>query len=118
MNLSRAFLNRAVSSFTIARGLIAFVVCISTVFAWMFFSSFSDSQHQLNQFELSNSSSRAALYAERVNALIYAVVMESRGIYMSTEPEAIRNYGENLLKLNDKLATTVSDWQQTVGSDD
>jgi PAS domain-containing protein len=118
MNLSRAFLNRAVSSFTIARGLIAFVVCISTVFAWMFFSSFSDSQHQLNQFELSNSSSRAALYAERVNALIYAVVMESRGIYMSTEPEAIRNYGENLLKLNDKLATTVSDWEQTVGSDD
>ena len=30
--------------------------------------------------------SQAALNVERVNSLVYAVVMESRGIYMSTEP--------------------------------
>ena len=29
--------------------------------------------------------SRAALNVERVNSLVYAVVMESRGVYMSTE---------------------------------
>jgi methyl-accepting chemotaxis protein len=29
---------------------------------------------------------RAALNVQRVNSLVYAVVMESRGVYMSTEP--------------------------------
>src|ERR1700736_1135229 len=38
--------------------------------------------------------SRAALNVERVNSLVYAVVMESRGIYMSTEPAAVKAYGD------------------------
>ena len=32
--------------------------------------------------------SRAALNVERVNSLVYAVVMESRGVYMSTDVAA------------------------------
>ena len=35
--------------------------------------------------------SRAALNVERVNSLVYAVVMESRGVYMSTEPAVVFN---------------------------
>jgi methyl-accepting chemotaxis protein len=31
----------------------------------------------------------AALNVERVNSLIYAVVMESRGVYMSTDPAVV-----------------------------
>jgi hypothetical protein len=31
----------------------------------------------------------AALNVERVNSLVYAVVMESRGVYMSTEPAVV-----------------------------
>src|SRR6201984_3923324 len=40
--------------------------------------------------------SRAALNVERVNSLVYAVVMESRGVYMSTEPALIKKYGGGL----------------------
>src|ERR1700739_1603810 len=40
--------------------------------------------------------SRAALNVERVNSLVYAVVMESRGIYMSTEAAAVKTYGDGL----------------------
>src|SRR6266446_3458574 len=38
--------------------------------------------------------SRSALNVERVNSLVYAVVMESRGIYMSTEPAVVKKYGD------------------------
>ena len=46
---------------------------------------------------------QAALNVERVNSLVYAMVMESRGIYMSTEPGVVKKYGENLLKFKDQL---------------
>ena len=35
--------------------------------------------------ETIETASRAALNVERVNSLVYAVVMESRGVYMSTD---------------------------------
>ncbi len=34
--------------------------------------------------------SRAALNVQRVNSLVYAVVMESRGVYMSTDVEGVK----------------------------
>ena len=46
--------------------------------------------------------SRAALNVERVNSLVYAVVMESRGVYMSTDPAVVKKYGEGLLKFNEQ----------------
>jgi methyl-accepting chemotaxis protein len=62
--------------------------------------------------------SAAAFNVERVNGLIYAVVMESRGIYMSVKPEAVKKYGEGLLKFNDDILRVVGRWQGIVGTDD
>src|SRR3974390_3016379 len=45
----------------------------------------------------------AALNVERVNSLVYAVVMESRGVYMSTEPAVVKKFGEGLLNFNDRI---------------
>jgi PAS domain S-box-containing protein len=114
----RALLALVIGAFTIGRALLIFVVCISAVFAWIIYSSLRDSQRQLDQFALSNSSARAALYASRVNMLIYATVMESRGIYMSTDPGAVRIFGNNLLKLTDEILTVVKNWEQVVDTDD
>jgi len=44
--------------------------------------------------EAVETASRAALNVERVNSLVYAVVMESRGVYMSTDVETVKKYGE------------------------
>jgi methyl-accepting chemotaxis protein len=44
--------------------------------------------------EAIETASRSALNVERVNSLVYAVVMESRGIYMSTEPAVVKKYGD------------------------
>src|SRR6478609_5314041 len=60
----------------------------------------------------------AALNVERVNSLVYAVVMESRGVYMSTEPAVVKKYGDGLLKFNDRILEVVKNWQTLVQADD
>ena len=62
--------------------------------------------------------SLAALNVERVNSLVYAVVMESRGIYMSTDAAAVKKYGDGLLKFNDRLLGVVKNWESIVQADD
>jgi methyl-accepting chemotaxis protein len=51
---------------------------------------------------------------ERINGLIYAVVMESRGIYMSEDAAARKKYAEGLLKFNDHIRHTVDTWERSV----
>ena len=60
----------------------------------------------------------AALNVERVNSLVYAVVMESRGVYMSTEKDVVKKYGEGLLKFNDNILNVVKRWEAIVEADD
>jgi methyl-accepting chemotaxis protein len=60
----------------------------------------------------------AALNVERVNSLVYAVVMESRGVYMSTDPAVVRKYGEGLLNFNDHILDVVRKWEGIVQADD
>ncbi len=62
--------------------------------------------------------SQAALNVERVNSLVYAVVMESRGIYMSTELPVVKKYGDGLHKFSDGLLDVVKKWESIVQADD
>src|SRR3977135_2575939 len=62
--------------------------------------------------------SHAALNVERVNSLVYAVVMESRGVYMSTEAAVAKKYGDGLLKFNDEILAVVKHWESIVQADD
>ncbi len=62
--------------------------------------------------------SRAAVNVERVNSLVYAVVMESRGVYMSTDVAVVKKYGEGLLKFNEQILGVVKNWQALVQADD
>ena len=60
----------------------------------------------------------AALNVERANGLVYAVVMESRGVYMSDKPETVKKFGDGLLKFNEQILGVVRKWQEIVRSDD
>jgi methyl-accepting chemotaxis protein len=62
--------------------------------------------------------SRAALNVQRIDTLVYAVVMESRGIYMSTEAAVVKKYGDGLLTFNAKILAVVKDWESIVQADD
>src|ERR1051326_5603728 len=74
-----------------------------------------------NNTTLSQEFERAFIGAqnvERVNGLIYAVVMESRGIYMSPDIPSAKRYGTLLLGFNERIANVVSDWRKHVGTAD
>jgi methyl-accepting chemotaxis protein len=60
----------------------------------------------------------AALNVERVNSLVYAVVMESRGVYMSTEANVAKKYADGLLKFNEQMLGVVNKWKSIVQADD
>jgi methyl-accepting chemotaxis protein len=60
----------------------------------------------------------AALNVERVNSLVYAVVMESRGIYMSTDPEMVRKFGDGLINYNAHILNVVKRWEAIIQADD
>jgi len=68
--------------------------------------------------EAIETASRAALNVERVNSLVYAVVMESRGVYMSTQPADVKKFGDGLLKFNNDILAVVKDWESIVQADD
>src|SRR5262249_5642598 len=55
-----------------------------------------NSRHSAELTESIERANMAALNVERVNSLVYAVVMESRGVYMSTEPEVVKKFGDGL----------------------
>ena len=61
---------------------------------------------------------QGTVYVERVNGLVYAVVMESRGIYMSPDIPSAKRFGDLLLKLNRRIAQEVENWRKVVRADD
>jgi len=68
--------------------------------------------------EAVSTASRAALNVERVNSLVYAVVMESRGVYLSSDAATVKKYGDGLLKFNDSILGVVKNWETLVQADD
>jgi methyl-accepting chemotaxis protein len=77
-----------------------------------------NTRHSAELTESIETASSAALNVERVNSLVYAVVMESRGVYMSTDPAPVKKYGDGLLKFNDQLLAVVKSWESIVQADD
>ena len=59
-----------------------------------------------------------AFFAEHANSLIYAVVMDSRGIYMSADTADRATYGAGVMKFLAELDANMTAWQQYVAPDD
>jgi methyl-accepting chemotaxis protein len=74
-------------------------------------------QHAVSadQFESANVGS---LNAARVNALIYAVVAESRGIYMTADNAGRRQFIDGIGEFNAQIEKVVDIWRKSVRADD
>jgi len=59
-----------------------------------------------------------AFFAEHANSLIYAVVMDSRGIYMSADAADRASYGAGVMKFLAELDANMTAWKQYVAPDD
>jgi methyl-accepting chemotaxis protein len=68
-----------------------------------------------DEFESANAST---WNVAKVDGLIYAVVMESRGVYMSSDIKTSKVYADGILKFNDQIAKVVEDWKKLVRDDD
>jgi methyl-accepting chemotaxis protein len=55
---------------------------------------------------------------ERINGLIYAVVMESRGVYMSEDLVTSKVYADGILKFNKQIAKVVEELKRSVQGED
>ena len=58
--------------------------------------------------------SQGAKHVERLNGLVYAVAMESRGIYMSADAKAASPFIYGLRSLNERIGDMVAAWQRIV----
>ena len=59
-----------------------------------------------------------AIFAERANSLVYAVVMDSRGIYMSSKATDRADYGAGVMKFLAELDANMAAWKEHVASED
>jgi methyl-accepting chemotaxis protein len=67
---------------------------------------------------LSEATFRKQAIVEKVNGLVYAVVMESRGLYMAADPQAIERFGKGLETHLKSLQATVDEWKPLVDESD
>jgi methyl-accepting chemotaxis protein len=106
------------SRFSLAAKLYSILALFALLTAAITALSDHNTRRNADLTEAIETASRAALNVERVNSLVYAVVMESRGIYMSTDAAVVKKYGEGLLKFNDQILAVVKNWESLVRADD
>jgi len=104
--------------FTLAAKLYAIFALFALLTAAIAMLSDYNSRRSADLTSAIETANAAALNVERVNSLVYAVVMESRGVYMSTEPAVVKKYGDGLLKFNAQILDVVRRWETIVRDDD
>ena len=110
--------NGIASRFSLAAKLYSIFALIAVLTAATAILSHYNTQRSAELTEAIETANRAALNVEHVNALVYAVVMESRGVYMSTQSADVKKFGDGLLKFNDNILAVVKDWESIVQADD
>jgi len=111
-------MRRGLPKLTIAAKLYSIFALFAVVSALLAVISNFNTRQQAQLGDEVGVTSLAAQHIDRVDGLIYAVVMESRGIYMSSDLPTVKKYGDGLLKFNDQIAKVVAEWQKIVRDDD
>jgi methyl-accepting chemotaxis protein len=104
--------------FSIATKLYGLFAAITAIIAVLAFVSVFNNRSFMEREREIESAAIGARNVERVNSLIYAVVMDSRGIYMSPNTETAKRFGTGLLRFNEEIGAIVKEWQELVGADD
>jgi methyl-accepting chemotaxis protein len=85
-------------------GVIGVVCLVMGVSIW------SSEQEEQRLDGISENLMRKTAILEKVNGLVYAVVMESRGLYMSENPAQIDRFGKGMETHLKSLQTTINEW--------
>src|SRR5882724_9982185 len=109
---SSSSLSRAIGKLRVSEKISAIVGLLVLVMALLVVMSMQTVRLQSEYRRALATSTTTAINIGRVNALIYAIVMESRGIYMSTEPGKVKRYADELLRRNRELAGIIAEWEK------
>src|SRR5215470_9947639 len=88
-----------------------FALLAAATFALAAVAVFNSLRHATLTAEIEGAS-QGALNVERVDAMIYAIVMESRGVYMSSEPATVKVYADGIRQFNKRLAGIMAEWSR------
>ncbi|PWE81761.1 diguanylate cyclase [Bradyrhizobium sp. SUTN9-2] len=109
---------RGAHTLTVAEKVYSIAAFLAIVTTFLLVMSVQSVRLQTTYRHLHATSADAAVGVGRINALIYAVVMESRGIYMSADRAAMKQFADGLVRRNRELAEAVKSMERTVGDDD
>ncbi len=105
-------------TFSISAKLYAIFALLATVTSALAAVAVVNSRHHAaltNDFE---TAFIGAQNVQRVNALMYAVMMESRGIFMTSDIASAKKYADSLLEFNDQIGAVLTTWQVSIRNDD
>jgi PAS domain S-box-containing protein len=109
---------RGTDTLSVAEKVYSIAGCLAIVTIFLLVMSVQTVRLQTTYRHMHATSAEAAINVGRINALIYAIVMESRGIYMSSDRGAVKQFADGLVRRNRELAGAVKSMERTVGDDD
>lgn len=109
---------RGADTLTVAEKVYSIAAFLAIVTVFLLVMSVQSVRLQTTYRHMHASSAAAAINVGRINALIYAIVMESRGIYMTADRDRMKLFADGLLRRNRELAEAVKSMEKDVGEDD
>jgi methyl-accepting chemotaxis protein len=106
------------SKLSIAAKLYAIFALMATTTLALSVVAVTNARHHAALTDEFDSANAGTWNVERANGLIYAVVMESRGVYMSNDMPTSKVYADGIIKFDKQIAKAVEDWKKSVRGDD
>ena len=103
---------------SIAAKLYAIFALMATATLTLSFVAVQSARHHAALTDEFESANAGSWNVERVNGLIYAAMMEARGIYLAPDRDSAAKFAAALEKVNDQISIVIADWQGSVRSSD
>jgi methyl-accepting chemotaxis protein len=103
---------------SIATKLYAILALLATVTVGLAVVPVVNARHHQAMTDEFDAAQAGAQNVDRANGLIYAVMMEARGIYLARDTAAAEPMADSLLSLTDRIGGVVAEWQTRMRADD
>ena len=97
---------------SIATKLYAIFALLATATVALAISAVVNASYHAALVEEFGAAFKAGQHVERINALINALVMETRGIYLAEEATTAESHGRTIGNLSEKVTQALEGWQQ------
>jgi methyl-accepting chemotaxis protein len=104
--------------FSIATKLYAIFALLATVTVELAVVTVVNARHHQVLTDEFDAAQAGAQNVERANGLIYAVMMEARGVFLARDVAAAKPLAEGLSSLTDRIGGVIAEWQTRMRADD